>query len=140
MFFIAYYPFKGQVHVFAGQVKIVSLLSCRTNAILKYFCPLTTQQQEYIWAGMRENLSWESDKARLKPVSSATETSYKIEISLLASLYMIFSNKGITKVLIRLRGCPGWSAPVLFAKLRRQVFSHRGPFKIKQQALSSPAR
>ena len=35
MFFIAC-SFKGQVHVFAGQVKI---LSRRTSAILKYFCP-----------------------------------------------------------------------------------------------------
>ena len=39
MFFIAY-AFKGQVHVFAGRVKIVSHSSCRTSAILKYFCPL----------------------------------------------------------------------------------------------------
>ena len=39
MFFIAY-AFKGQVHVFAGQVKIVSHSSCRTSVILKYFCPL----------------------------------------------------------------------------------------------------
>ena len=39
MFFIAY-VFKGQVHVFAGRVKIVSHSSCRTSAILKYFCPL----------------------------------------------------------------------------------------------------
>ena len=39
MFFIAY-TFKGQVHVLAGRVKIVSHSSCRTSAILKYFCPL----------------------------------------------------------------------------------------------------
>ena len=39
---------------------------------------------------------------------------------------MILSNKRITKALIRLRGCAGWSAPVLFAHLRRQVFSRRG--------------
>ena len=39
MFFIAY-AFKGQVHVFAGQVKIVGHSSCRTSTILKYFCPL----------------------------------------------------------------------------------------------------
>ena len=37
--FIAY-TFKGQVHVFAGQVKIESHSSCRISAILKYFCPL----------------------------------------------------------------------------------------------------
>ena len=28
------YAFKGQVHVFAGRVKIVSHSSCRTSAIL----------------------------------------------------------------------------------------------------------
>ena len=39
MFFIVY-AFKGQVHVFAGQVKILSHSSCRTSAIEKYFCPL----------------------------------------------------------------------------------------------------
>ena len=38
-----------------------------------------------------------SDKARLKPVSSATETSYKIESSLVATLDMILSKKQITK-------------------------------------------
>ena len=53
-----------------------------------------------------------SDKVRLKPVSSAMETSSKIEISLEASLDMILCNKGITKALIRLCVC------------RRQVFSH----------------
>ena len=39
MFFMQY-AFKAQVHVFAGQVKSVSHSSCRTSAILKYFCPL----------------------------------------------------------------------------------------------------
>ena len=48
-----------------------------------------------------------SEKARLKPVSSATETSKKIEILLVASLDMILSNKRITKALIRLRECAG---------------------------------
>ena len=32
-------------------------------------------------------------------------------------------------MLIRLRGCAGWSTPVLFANPRRQVFSRRGPNK-----------
>ena len=35
MFFIVY-AFRGQVHVFAGQVKIVSHFFYRTSAILKY--------------------------------------------------------------------------------------------------------
>ena len=55
-----------------------------------------------------------SDKVRFKPACSATETSFKIEISLVSSLDMILSNKRITKALIRLRRCAGWSAPVLF--------------------------
>ena len=42
-FFIAY-AFKGQVHVFAGRVKIASHSSCRTSLILKYFCPLNSSK------------------------------------------------------------------------------------------------
>ena len=34
------YSFIGQVHVFAGRVKIVSHSSCRTSAIFQYFCLL----------------------------------------------------------------------------------------------------
>ena len=45
-----------------------------------------------------------SDKATLKPVCSATETSYKVEISPVASLDMILFKKRITKKLIRLCG------------------------------------
>ena len=41
---------------------------------------------------------------------------------------MILSKKRITKALIRLLRCAGWSAPVLFANPRRQVFSRRGPY------------
>ena len=36
MFVIAY-AFKGQVHVFAGRVKIVTHSDCRTSAILNFF-------------------------------------------------------------------------------------------------------
>ena len=41
--------------------------------------------------------------------------------------HIIFSYKRISKALISLCGCAGWSAPLLFAKHRRQVFSRRGP-------------
>ena len=68
-----------------------------------------------------------SDNASFKPVSSASETSWKIEISLVISLDMMLFDKRITKALIRLRGCAGWSAPLLFANHQRQVFSRRGP-------------
>ena len=72
-----------------------------------------------------------SDEVRFKPACSTTETSYKIEISLVASLDMTPSNKGITtkgitKALIRLGGCASWSVPLLFGNPRRQGFSCRG--------------
>ena len=71
-----------------------------------------------------------SDKVRFKPACPATEDSEKNEILLVASLDMVLYKTRITKALIRLRGCAGWSAPVLFANSRRQVFSRRrrGPF------------
>ena len=53
---------------------------------------------------------------------------------------MIHSNKhdkGITKALIRLRGCAGCSAPLLFAKPRRQVFLRRSQHLAWPLALSS---
>ena len=63
-----------------------------------------------------------SDKAtRFKPISSAKETSQNSEIWLEANLDMIDSDKGIAKALIRLRGCAGWSATLLFINPRRQV-------------------
>ena len=68
------------------------------------------------------------DKECFKPVSYAKETSLKIEISPAASLHMILSKKQKKKALIRLRGCAGWSAPVLFTNPRRQGFSRRGPY------------
>ena len=40
---------------------------------------------------------------------------------------MVLSNKRITRALIRLHVCTGWSAPLLFANPRRQVFSRQGP-------------
>ena len=75
------------------------------------------------------------EKARLKPVSSVTQTILKFEIPLVASLDMILSKKRITKALIRLRGCAGWSAPVLFANHRRQVSSRRGPIYLDREYL-----
>ena len=69
-----------------------------------------------------------SDKASFKSISSATETREIVEISLVGSLHTLLSKKRITKALISLRGCAGWSAPLLFANLQRQVFSRRCSF------------
>ena len=61
---------------------------------------------------MRQNLSLGvSYKGILKSVSSTTETSWKTEISPVASLRMILFKKRITKALIRLRGCTGRAYP-----------------------------
>ena len=54
----------------------------------------------YLGLAATKPVFWVYNKTRLKPVSSATETSWKIEISLVASLEMILSKKRITKVLI----------------------------------------
>ena len=56
-----------------------------------------------------------SNKVSLKPVYSATANSYKIEMSLVACLDMILYKTRITKALVSLRGCAGWSASLLFA-------------------------
>ena len=77
---------------------------------------------------MRKPVFGLSDKARLKPVPSATETSENSKFSLVARLDMILSNKLMSKALIRLGGCAGWSASLLFANPERQVYSRRGPF------------
>ena len=42
---------------------------------------------------------------------------------------MILYNKRITKELIRLRVFAGWSAPLLFANHRRQVFLRQRPYR-----------
>ena len=70
------------------------------------------------------------NKASFNPVYSATETSKKIEISHEASFHIILSKKRITKAMVRLRRCAGWSALVLFANPRRQVFFSRGPYNL----------
>ena len=54
---------------------------------------------------------------RFKPACNAKlqRPTWKIENLLVARLDMVLSNKRITKAQIRLRGCAGWSAPLLFA-------------------------
>ena len=60
MFFIAY-AFNGHVHTFAGRVKVVSHSSCRTSAILEYFCPLVNLLNSAFWGwlcGKSSSKSW----------------------------------------------------------------------------------
>ena len=55
------------------------------------------------------------DQVRLEPACSATETSLRLEISDIETKDIILSRQWTTKSLIRLRGCAGWSASLLFA-------------------------
>ena len=53
------------------------------------------------------------------------------------SLNIILSNNLITKTLISLHRCVGWSAPLLFANPQRQVYSHRGSYLFQPEMAKS---
>ena len=55
------------------------------------------------------------DQVRHKPSCAATEARWRLEISDIETRSIILSRQWTTKVLIRLFGCAGWSAPLLFA-------------------------
>ena len=67
-----------------------------------------------------------SDKVRLKPVSSATETSWKIEISPVASLDMILSKGADYDKSARMRRLV---CVFVVHNNQRQVTSLQGPYK-----------
>ena len=46
----------------------------------------------------------------------------------LQQIYIWYFPKSKKRALIRLHGCAGWSAPVLFTNPQRQGFSRRGPY------------
>ena len=82
-----------------------------------------------IWAPSNENVSsGVCDQLRFKPACAATETSQNLEILDLETRDIILSKEQTTKALIRLRGCAGWSAPLLFAYGIRHIFAWPGPF------------
>ena len=56
-----------------------------------------------------------SDLDRLKSVCAVTETGQRLENTGIETRGIILSMQRTTKALIRLRGCAGWSAPLLFA-------------------------
>ena len=95
--------------------------------IKQYKYQYHTMYTWYLGREVRKPVFGVSHKVRFQPACSATGTSWKILISLVARFDMVLSKKPITKALIRLRGYAGWSAPLLFAYSRRQVFSWRGP-------------
>ena len=76
-----------------------------------------------------------SDKGKLDPVSPATETSQKIEISPMASLDIMHSKKQIIKALFSLHGCAGWSAPLLLTN-PEDSFARAKAYMIYKESLS----
>ena len=81
-------------------------------------------KQKHNWASSREKLSSGFPKKR---VSNQSHQLQRLARKSLARLRVILLKKRITKAVIRLRGCAGWSAPVLVVNPWRQVFSRRGP-------------
>ena len=70
----------------------------------------------YMGGDERKPVFWVSYQVIPKKACSSTETSQNSEILLVASFDIVLSNKRMTKALIRLHGCAGWSASLLFAK------------------------
>ena len=105
-------------------------LTCYTSAIVFPFCRLKVKLWHFkwiIWASSRENLSSGFPTMQISNQSPQLQRpARKLKYHLNHVYIMILTKKRITKALIRLRGCAGWSAPVLLANLLRQVFSHRG--------------
>ena len=115
----------------AGQV---CLLVC-SRFVVSRFATLLLRTREDCdlrfsfcnWATTWQNVSSEvSDQARHKPACAATEASMRLEILAIESRAIRLSKQRTTRMLIRLRGCAGWSAPLLFAYGIRQVFSLAG--------------
>ena len=73
---------------------------------------------------MKKSAFWVSDQATRKPARLC------LEISDLDSIAIILlRQRRKAKVLIRLRGCAGWSASLLFAYGIKKVFSWRGSYE-----------
>ena len=93
--------------------------------------------RQYTWAMSCKNVSSRIfDQIRFKSVCSATEASQNLETLDIPSIHIILSTQRTTKVLIRLRGCAGWSAPLLFAYDIRHIFAWPGSYNIMHFSLN----
>ena len=104
------------------------------------FCPFVLDCTKHnIWASSWENVSLGvSGQVRLKLACSATEDSIRLESLVTETRGITLSRQRITKVLIRLRGCAGWSAPLLFAYDVRHVFSWLGSYLVYLSCRAQP--
>ena len=72
---------------------------------------------------MRKPVFVVCDQVRHKLARTATEARWRFEISDIEFRGIVLSRQRTTKALIRLRGCAGWSAPLLFPYGISPVFS-----------------
>ena len=81
------------------------------------------------------------DQVRHKPACAATEAIWRLDISDIETGDIILPRQRTIKVLIRLRGCVGWSAPLLFAHGINRFSHDVAQITIKQDnQLSLPTR
>ena len=84
------------------------------------------------WASSWENVSLGvSDQVRHKLACSATEASMRLEILVTETRDITLSRQRTIKALIRLSGCAGWSALLLFAYDIRHIFLWPGSIVYK---------
>ena len=101
------------------------LLACINFLFLNRF----SEVLQHLWTLLWENISsGVSNQVRLKLACSATEASMKFEFLVTETRDITLTRQRTTKALIRLRGCPVRSAPLLFAYDIRHLFSWPGSF------------
>ena len=122
-----------------GFLKSFSMLF-RACGNLEFLCFYVLEETgvsgKNIWASSWENLSsGVSDQVGLKLACSTTKASMRLEILVKETGDITLSRQRTTKALIRLRGCAGRSAPLLFAYDIRHIFSWPGSFEYATNTL-----
>ena len=94
---------------------LIRLLFIRLTRLCKIEASSVHMHSHYMSIVTRKPVFVVCDQDRLKPVCSAEEGSYSLEIANIDTKDIILPRQRTTNVLIRLRGCASWSAPLLFA-------------------------
>ena len=109
------------------KVKTRSPICLSVSPLLTYVIRLLVANLQNC-ASSQDNLSSGCPTKRVsKQPPQLQRPARKLKFHLQQVYMQYFGKKRITKALNRLRRCAGWSAPVLVANPRRQVFSRRGP-------------
>ena len=126
------YPFNAQrmprlIWVFTGRTLILLVLSCHGSCVKRGHTRIRSAKRQLTAANMlllllsllshvtRKPVFGVCDQGTLKPACAATEARQRLETLDIETRGIILSGQRTTKTLIRLRGCTGWSASLLFA-------------------------